>query len=127
MNAGLRPARTTLAKPAPRPALTLVSSVVAPAPAAPTGQLGVVAPEHALAAFVATLSRSASARTTAGELFAAYEAARVVEGWPPLTSTAFGRYIKTAIVRTGGRKIKSNGQQVYVGFALPAHAVEGAA
>lgn len=113
--------------PALRPALTLVSSFVTPALATPAGQVSEIRPEQAVAAFVDTLSRSASARTTAGELLAAYEGTRDTMNWPHLTSTAFGRHLKTAIERAGGHKIKSNGQQVYVGFSKPSKASGSAA
>jgi hypothetical protein len=44
---------------------------------------------------------------------------RAGRGWPAMTQTAFGRQIRIAIEGRGGRKIKSRGQQVYLGFVVP--------
>lgn len=124
---GAKSGASVATKPALRLALRLVTSAAARDARTAPGQDSTIEPGQAVAAFVATLSRSASARVTGGELLSAYECARQTRGWPELTATAFGRQLKRAITKAGGRKVKSNGQQVYVGFALRAHAAEGAA
>jgi hypothetical protein len=69
--------------------------------------------------FVALLETQGGGRATSGELFGAYELMRCAHGWPKMTQTAFGRSIRVAIEKRGGRKLKSRGQQVYIGVTAP--------
>jgi hypothetical protein len=75
--------------------------------------------QGAIEDFVALLQPQRGGRATSGELFRAYSSMRVAHGWPEMTQTAFGRSIRVAVENRGGRKLKSRGQQFYVGVAVP--------
>ena len=72
----------------------------------------------AVAAFVAQLPRSSSARTAGSALLAAYDRRRAENGWPLIPPNIFGTLVKPAIEAVGGQKRKSN-KQMYVGVVLP--------
>lgn len=105
-----------------RPALRLI----APGPTTDVGKVEAVpgaSAQDAIEDFVALLEPQRRGGATSGELFRAYNSMRIAHGWPEMTQTAFGRSIRVAVENRGGRKLKSRGQQVYVGVAVP-HPVE---
>ncbi len=121
-NPALQPAPGRLQQPAPtatsRPALRLI----APGPTTDVGKVEAVpgaSAQGAIEDFVALLEPQRDGGATGGELFRAYKSMRVAHGWPEMTQTAFGRSIRVAVENRGGRKLKSRGQQVYVGVAVP--------
>ena len=73
----------------------------------------------AVAEFVGMLDKGKSARASGSTLYDAYARQRLVHGWPSLQPNVFGMHLKAAVIKIGGRKLKSGGQ-VYEGVALPA-------
>jgi hypothetical protein len=73
---------------------------------------------RAVAAFVAQLPRSGSARSSGSALYAAYDHLRGRDGWPVIPPNVFGTLLKPVVEAAGGQKRKSN-QQIYVGVGLP--------
>ena len=73
---------------------------------------------RAVAAFVAQLPMSASARTSGSALYASYDYLRGRNGWPFIAPNVFGTLLKPVVEAAGGLKRKSN-QQIYVGVGLP--------
>ena len=65
------------------------------------------------------LDTGKSARASGSALYEAYTRQRVVHGWPSLQPNVFGMHLKTAVIKIGGRKLKS-GVQIYQGVAVPA-------
>ena len=72
-----------------------------------------------VASFVALLDVAPDGRVPAAELADAYVALAGARGWPTLDRTAFGKLVRAEIKARGGSKLKSSGQQVYVGIRLP--------
>jgi hypothetical protein len=65
------------------------------------------------------LERHPQARATGSDLFKAYVEQRPVHGWPALPPSVFGEHLKAAVEQLGGRKLKTEGRQVYRGVCLP--------
>jgi hypothetical protein len=83
----------------------------------PTGAVAIT-PKGAVDAFVAECPREPDARVAGSVMFAAYVKLHLSRGWPPLSPAVFGRHLKAAVTRAGGRKVKANAQ-TYIGLALP--------
>jgi hypothetical protein len=65
------------------------------------------------------LDMGRQARATGSDLYQAYVEQRIVHGWPALPPSVFGEHLKAAVEELGGRKLKSEGRQVYQGVCLP--------
>jgi hypothetical protein len=77
--------------------------------------------------FVGMLEKGKSARASGSALHTAYTDRRLAHGWPSLQPNVFGMHLKAAVIKIGGRKLKS-GVQIYEGVAVPASwAADGAA
>ena len=73
----------------------------------------------AVAAFAALLEPAPGARVLAGDLQNAYLALAGAKGWPVLDKFTLGALIRAEVDARGGTKLKSRGQQLYVGVRLP--------
>jgi hypothetical protein len=89
----------------------------APADVASSADSVIVA---AVRAFVSMLEMGPQARATGSELCQVYAEQRLMHAWPPLPPHILGMHLKVVVEELGGRKLKSNGRQVYEGVRLPA-------
>jgi len=77
-----------------------------------------MAPEAAVHAFVASLSRDPNLRASGSALRDAYERVREQRGWPRIPPNVFGQLLRLAVEAAGGCKVKAS-RQTYRGVALP--------